>query len=312
MSREVVPPQPESHELARLRSRLVEMEQAAAERERELVELRRNDMQLRQAEKTQQQLIAAIESSLDFIATATADGKVTYVNAAGRQMVGLDDMEQVRRTVIPNYFTEEDAAFALQHILPIVMRDGKWEGDFRFRHMKTGQTVPIFYSVFIVKDTATGEVLGLGTVTRNITAQKQAEAEQQRLKDEIIRVQEAALAELSTPLIPLSDHVLVMPLIGSIDERRAQRVIETLLHGVSARQAQVAIIDVTGVSTVDTRTADVLIRAAKSAQLLGASVVLTGIRADVAQTLIQLGVDLSRITTRATLQAGIAYAMRHQ
>lgn len=123
---------------------------------------------------------------------------------------------------------------------------------------------------------------------------------------------EDLVMQLSTPLIPVSDQVLVMPLIGRIDEGRAGFVISTLLEGISRRRAQVAILDITGVDRVDGATATALITAAQAVQLLGAEVVLTGIRPGVAQALVQLGTDLGRIVTLGSLQAGIAYAMRER
>ena len=98
----------------------------------------------------------------------------------------------------------------------------------------------------------------------DITAQKQAEAERARWQEEIIRTQAAALAELSTPLIPITDNVMVMPLIGTVDSRRAQQVIDSLLEGVASSRAQTAILDITGVPVVDTQVANALVRAAQS------------------------------------------------
>jgi anti-anti-sigma regulatory factor len=131
-----------------------------------------------------------------------------------------------------------------------------------------------------------------------------------RLQEEIIRSQDAALRELSTPLIPIADEVVVMPLIGSMDTRRVQQVLETLLSGVAELRARVAIIDITGVPVVDTQVANALVRAAQSVKLLGAQVILTGIRPEVAQTLVGLGADLQTIITRGTLQSGISFALR--
>lgn len=122
-------------------------------------------------------------------------------------------------------------------------------------------------------------------------------------------MQELALRELSTPLLTVSDHAVVMPLIGTIDSRRAQQVIETLLEGITSSGAGIAILDITGVPLVDTQVADALLRAAQAVRLLGAQVVLTGIRPEVAQTLVGLGADLREIVSRSTLQSGIAYAM---
>ncbi|HEU5103649.1 MAG TPA: PAS domain-containing protein, partial [Roseiflexaceae bacterium] len=155
-----------------------------------------------------------------------------------------------------------------------------------------------------------GQTIGLVGRGQDITERKRAEAERQQLQDELIQAQAVALQELSTPLIPISDTVLVMPLIGRIDTRRASQILETLLIGIQEQQADLAIIDITGVNLVDTQVAHALIQAARAVKLLGAQVVLTGLRPEVAQTLVSLGVDLSDIVTRGTLQSGIAYGLR--
>ncbi len=141
------------------------------------------------------------------------------------------------------------------------------------------------------------------------TVGRRAELERVRLQEELIHAQANALAELSTPLIRLNQTTLMMPLIGSIDTQRAGHVITSLLEGISSQQAQVAILDLTGVPVVDTQVAAVLIRAAQSARLLGAEVILTGIRPEIAQTLVALGVDLGQVVTRSNLQMGIEYAL---
>ncbi|MBV9788303.1 MAG: STAS domain-containing protein, partial [Chloroflexi bacterium] len=144
---------------------------------------------------------------------------------------------------------------------------------------------------------------------RDITVRKQAEEERSRLQEEIIRVQEMTLRELSTPLIPITDQVVVMPLIGAIDSGRAAQIVETLLQGVAKCRAETALIDITGVSVVDTQVANILVQAAQAVQLLGAHAVLTGIRPEIAQTLVGLGVNLGMLETRSDLQSGIAYAV---
>ena len=152
----------------------------------------------------------------------------------------------------------------------------------------------------------------VGIAFENITERKKADEalNLSLLQEETIRAQQQALAELTTPLLTISDRTVVMPLIGTVDSRRAQQVMETLLEGVATRQAQAAIIDITGVSVVDTQVANALLRAAQAVKLLGADVILTGIRPEVAQTLVGLGVDLGGVVTRSTLQNGIAYALR--
>jgi CheY-like chemotaxis protein/anti-anti-sigma regulatory factor len=135
-----------------------------------------------------------------------------------------------------------------------------------------------------------------------------AEQDRARLQEEVIRMQAAMLEELSTPLIPLSDAVVIMPLVGTIDSRRAEQILAVVSQGIVSKGARVAIIDITGVPTVDTHVASVLIRASQAVRLLGAEVVLTGIRSRVARALVELGVDLGGLVTRGSLQAGITYA----
>lgn len=147
----------------------------------------------------------------------------------------------------------------------------------------------------------------------DVTAQQralQAEAENRRLQEEIIRVQEQSLRALSTPLIPIAERVVVMPLIGVVSGARVQQVIGSLLEGVAAHRAEVAILDVTGVPVVDAQVANALIQAAQAGALLGAEVILTGIRPEIARALVNLGTDLSGLVTRSTLQSGIKYALQ--
>jgi anti-anti-sigma regulatory factor len=115
--------------------------------------------------------------------------------------------------------------------------------------------------------------------------------------------------ELSSPVIQVWENVLVMPLIGAIDSARATRIMEDLLTGITKYQAEIVIIDITGVPVVDTRVANHLIQTIKAASLLGAKCVVVGISSEVAQSLISLGVDLSGVITRSNLQAGVRYAM---
>jgi PAS domain S-box-containing protein len=156
----------------------------------------------------------------------------------------------------------------------------------------------------------TGGIKNVVLMISDITARKSAERERARLQEEVIRVQAATLAERSSPLIPITDDILVLPLIGSLDTDRGHQVMDTLLAGTSQSRARVAIIDITGVRTVDTQAASALTNAAQALRLLGVEPILTGIRPEVAQTLIGLGVRLDGITTRSTLQSGIQFALR--
>jgi anti-anti-sigma factor len=148
-------------------------------------------------------------------------------------------------------------------------------------------------------------------VARDITDRKQGELAlvEAGRRQAVIDAQAAALAELSTPLIPITDDVVVLPLIGVLDSQRMQQVMDVLLRGITERSARTVILDITGVSVVDSQVADALVRAARAAQLVGARVVFTGVRRDVAQALVALQADLGGVVTRATVQSGIAFAM---
>jgi anti-anti-sigma factor len=134
--------------------------------------------------------------------------------------------------------------------------------------------------------------------------------EQRRLQQAMIAAQRRIIQELSTPIIPISDSILIMPLIGAIDSARAQQIMAAMLEAISRHGAQYMIIDITGIAVVDTAIAHGLLQAARAIELLGAQVILVGISPEVAQTLVGLGVDFRAIITRATLQAGFEYAQQ--
>jgi anti-anti-sigma regulatory factor len=133
---------------------------------------------------------------------------------------------------------------------------------------------------------------------------------QRRLQQETITAQRNLIQELSTPIIPISESILIMPLIGVIDNARAQQIMESLLVAISQRGAEYMLIDITGMAMVDTAIAHHLMQAARAVQLLGAQVILVGIRPEVAQTLVALDADFSAIVTRASLQTGFEYAQQ--
>ena len=168
---------------------------------------------------------------------------------------------------------------------------------------------PIDVEVSAARTTYGARPVVVGAVL-DITARVRAEEEQRRAQAELVGAQEKVLHELSTPLIPISDRVIVMPLVGDIDEKRARHVMWRLLDGVAKRRARVAILDVTGVPTLDADVAGALLGCARAVRMLGARTLLTGISVELAQTLVELDADLSGIVTLSTLQAGIAYATR--
>ena len=123
----------------------------------------------------------------------------------------------------------------------------------------------------------------------------------QRGREELIQRQQQDMLELSTPVVTLWDGVLALPMIGTLDSARTQVVMETLLQRIVETGAEIAIIDITGVPTVDTLTAQHLIKTVTAARLMGAECIISGIRPQIAQTIVHLGVDLGNVTTKASL-----------
>jgi rsbT co-antagonist protein RsbR len=150
---------------------------------------------------------------------------------------------------------------------------------------------------------------GFVCVLHDITGRKRADEERQRLHDEL-REQAEVIRNMSTPLIPISDEIMVMPLVGAVDPARAEQILTSILSGIATNHPRVAIIDITALAAVDTDVANTILRAAAAARLLGVDVYLTGMRAEVARTLIETGLDLSGIVTCSTLKTGIALSTK--
>jgi PAS domain S-box-containing protein len=143
----------------------------------------------------------------------------------------------------------------------------------------------------------------------DITYRKQAEAERERLQQEVIEAQKQALQELSTPIIPIMERIIVMPLIGGIDTMRARDITRALLVGIREHQAKAVILDITGVPIVDSGVAAYLNRTIQAARLKGAHAIVTGISEAVAEAIVELGIDWSGIETVSDLQTGLRVAM---
>jgi rsbT co-antagonist protein RsbR len=131
----------------------------------------------------------------------------------------------------------------------------------------------------------------------------------QKTREEVIARQSREIAELSTPVVKLADGILAIPLIGTLDSERTQVVMENLLQAIVDQQAEIAIIDITGVPTVDTLTAQHLLKTVAAARLMGADCVISGIRPQIAQTLVHLGVELN-VVSKATLADALQLAFQ--
>ena len=134
----------------------------------------------------------------------------------------------------------------------------------------------------------------------------------QQAREQLIARQQEELIELSTPVVQLWDGILALPLIGTLDSDRTQVVMESLLERLVATGSSIAVIDITGVPTVDTLVAQHLLKTVAAAQLMGADCIISGIRPQIAQTIVHLGIDLSSVATKASLADAFGLALRRR
>jgi rsbT co-antagonist protein RsbR len=129
-------------------------------------------------------------------------------------------------------------------------------------------------------------------------------------RERIIRQQQEAIRELSTPVLQVRERLLILPIIGAIDSQRARQLTEQLLRGIRANRAKVVVVDITGVPAIDSAVANHLVQTVEASRLMGASVIITGLSSEIAQTLVTIGVDLSKMNAVGDLQGGIEEAER--
>jgi ABC-type sugar transport system substrate-binding protein/anti-anti-sigma regulatory factor len=184
---------------------------------------------------------------------------------------------------------------------------GSWRGENRLVR-SDGSVVYVDSITFPVHNKA-GQFIGLVASLRDATQRKQAEAEREGLQQEVIEAQQGALQELSTPIIPIMERIIVMPLIGSIDTLRAKDIMRALLAGIREHRAKVVILDITGVPIVDSGVANHLNKTIQAARLKGAQTIVTGLSDAVAEAIVDLGIDWSGVETLADLQTGLRVAL---
>lgn len=285
---------------------------------------RRTVRQLAQLAENEIRLQSVLDNIVDAVFTFDERGVIESFNPAAQRLFGYSQKEAMGRDIAALLVPEgepgsepapgDDGPASKRPVKSPLLRLSALpiKGREAFGRDREGAEFPV--EIDVTEMSFQGKTLFIGTA-RDIRERKRAEEEQRRaqeersrLQEELIIAQNNALEELSTPLIPVRSKILVMPLVGTIDTRRAASVIEVLLGGINQHRAHSAILDVTGVPVIDTAVAAALIRAANAAQMLGARVVLTGIRPDVAQTLVATGSDLRGVVTCRTLEQGIDFA----
>jgi len=165
----------------------------------------------------------------------------------------------------------------------------------------------------IPRGVETHEVVGIVLLLRDVLARslfgKYHEGFVQE-RERIIRQQQEAIRELSTPVLQVRERLLILPIIGVIDPQRARQLTEQLLRAIRTNRAKVVVIDITGVAAMDSNVANHLVQTVEASRLLGATVIVTGLSPEIAQTLVTIGVDLSEMATVGDLQGGIEEAER--
>ncbi len=274
--------------------RISELEALLGEREQEIAGLRRADLSA-----SERELLAIFRAMTDVVLVLDRDGRYLKVAPTRPDLLYAPRVELVGKTITEVIGPEGAAQFLepivraldtrqvvyLEYVLPIQGRD-------------------VWFSGSVSPMTEDSVVF----VARDITDRKEA-IEQRIRQEELIRAQSAMLAQLSSPLIPITDDIVVMPLIGALDEARVHRITESLLTGILAQKTRIAIVDLTGVGEVTASLAEMIVRAARATRLLGADVILTGIRPNVARALIEIGAELDDIVCHTNLKNGIAAAM---
>jgi rsbT co-antagonist protein RsbR len=279
----------------------------------DITEAKRAELLLRNGEWLQAQFLDALPVG---VCVLDAQGHMFYMNQVAQRLLGAGQAPTADvahfATTFHAYLLGTDQVYPLER-LPLTRAlagDRTMIEDLEIEHPDRRITLEV---EGIPIRSANGAIIYAMASFSDITERRMAQ-EALRLRaehEEVIHAQAASLQELSTPLLTITDGVVVMPLIGAIDSTRARQVMEALLSGVAEQHATTAILDISGVAVVDTQVADVLVRAAQATQLLGAQAIITGVRPEIAQTLIGLGVNLGGIITRSTLQSGIMCAIGH-
>lgn len=283
-------------------------EQPTAEAlQREVAALRARVAELEQRERELRIFKEITDSAPDGVLLSNMEGMIIYSNRAWAGMTGLPDGGVGRPSLDQIHPDERNSVMVAFEQLA---ERGAWDGEWTYVRAD-GDTFPGHVTIVMLND-AQGAPQAVAGIIRDLSEQRRAEEERATLQEQVIDAQRAALREVSTPLIPLAEDVVVMPLVGAIDSARAQQIMEVLLEGIAQHQADTVLLDISGVRVVDTQVADALLRSARAVQLLGAQIILTGISADVAQTIVHLGADMGRIMTRANLQDGLRYALEER
>ncbi len=227
------------------------------------------------------------------------EGHVISWNPAAERLKGWKASEIIGQPFTRFYPVEDVEHGKPSRELEVAAAEGRFE-DEGWRMRKDGSR--FWANVVITALRDGGKLRGFGKLTRDLTERKRAE-------DRIKRQAQEILEMATVPIVQVWKGIVLVPLIGTLDSARTQQLMERLLERVTETESPVAVFDITGVPTIDTQTAQHLLETVSAVRLLGADVILTGVRPVIAQTLVHIGVDLSTISTRSSLAAGLQTAL---
>lgn len=256
------------------------------------------------SESTDDLLRLFIENAKDYaIILLDINGIVLTWNIAAERLKNWKAEEIIGQSFTKFYPQEDIQRGKPQKELQAAIKNGRFE-DEGWRIKKDGT---MFWAnvIFTPLYDKNGKLCGFGKITRNFTERKEAE---DKIKKQAQEILEMAII----PIVQVWDGIVLVPLIGTLDSMRTQQLMERLLQYIADSNSTVSVIDITGVPTIDTQTAQHLIETISSVKLLGSEVILTGVRPVIAQTMVHLGIDLSNVITRSSLAAGLAMALENK
>lgn len=282
--------------------KLAEIDQLASSFNYMTGTLQKHEENLRKAESRYRSLVEQLPTVI-YTTLPNRARTTTYVSPGIEALTGFTDKEWLTS---PSMWTmrihPDDRSIVVERMMQSCADGSPFQAEYRIIGKERNNVWVRDDAVVIANDQGTPIFLQ-GTLS-DITERKEAE--------EVIQLQEETLREISMPLLRIGQQTMLMPLIGEIDSQRTLQMMKTMLDGVEHHRIKTVILDVTGVIIVDSQVANAILQMEQAIRLLGAKMVITGIRPEVAQTMVSLGLNMGEIVTESTLQDGISYVLREQ
>lgn len=248
---------------------------------------------------------ALVDGAPDGIVITTIDGVIAYANQAFEEMTGYG--ESVLGKQLHDMIAPEEQRF-VPAVIQRLLQAGIWQGTRTYvRH--DGRTFEANISLVLIRD-AHGQPQLRAGIIRDLTRQRRLEHEQLLLQEQVIAEQQSQLRDLRAPVLRLAAGVVVVPVAGSIDEARADEIVDAVLAVLARQPAATAIVDIGGQAALDGPVSRLLLRAGQAFSLIGTRVIVTGAQPNLAEVLALLGLEQLGVTVHATLQEGVGKALR--